>query len=273
MRFFCFIFLLPIVLLSATFAKADLDERCQYDQLKERSEAIGRNQWALKCGYIKSNSMVAAMNAEGTYIVFTNGRFGGGRGNKDVPASADASCVDGLIKQGFCFVGCYTPAQKLDFDGSDLGIAEAHAAQISHISSMTVESSPAELSFSAQKIKSFVAGKTAEDIIVITTDKGQEVQVTSDHPMVDEKGIIVKARDIAVGSSLLGADGEPSKVIARKTMPYQGEVWNVRPASTNKQENILIVEGLLTGSHRFQSQWSEELTRLFMRSEADISGL
>ena len=63
-------------LLFATLGKADLEDRCRFDKLASKAQSVGRNQWSQKCGYIKSQAMLNAMNAEGTYLVFANARLG-----------------------------------------------------------------------------------------------------------------------------------------------------------------------------------------------------
>lgn len=260
-------------LMASSSARADLDERCKYDQLHQRSQGIGRNNWAKKCGYIKSQDMLNAINEEGTYLVFSNGRLGGGQGNLNVPDNTDAPCVSGLIKQGFCYTGCYTPEQRLSFSAGEFAIAEAYAEHQQLVTVLAPESRAEQFQFSEQPIKSYVRGETDELILILRTDAGQQLKVTMDHPLVDASGNIIKARDVGVGTVLLSASGEHVAVVERQADRYTGMVWNIRPASTTKLDNILIAEGLLTGSHRFQSQWSDELTRLYFRSEADISGL
>jgi hypothetical protein len=254
-------------------ALADLEERCRYDQLASRSDATGRNQWAHKCGYIKSPAMLNALNSEGTYIVFSNGRKGGGSGNKDVPITEDAACVEGLIKQGFCFTGCYAPEQALRFSVGTVAIAAAYGEKLQQVESLAANSRADDISFMAQPIKSYIAGETKENLISFSTDRGNNLRVTAEHPLVEASGMLVKARTLHVGSRLLTAEGEIATITELSTTPYEGKVWNVRPRSQNKQENILIAEGLFTGSHRFQSQWSDDITRLYFRSEANISGL
>ncbi len=273
MKFVPLVVFTGFALCLTTIAMADLDERCRFDQLQSRSLATERNQWSRKCGYIKSDAMLEAMNSEGTYLVFSNGRLGGGGGNLNVPADKQAACISGLIKQGFCFAGCYTPGQRLTFINADEEISAAYHAKRELISALAVDTKPATLSFSEQKISSFIAGETSEEVLTITSEGRHQLTVTLEHPLVLAAGTIIKARDVALGDYLLTAEGEAAAVVSIVREHFTGKVWNVRPASHNKLENILIAEGLLSGSQRFQSQWSGEITRLYQRSETDISGL
>jgi hypothetical protein len=273
MKAFQLLLVVPLLLITSFDARADLEERCRYDQLRSRSQAQGRNLWAQKCGYIKSSSMIEAMNAEGTYMVFTNGRLGGGNGGFNVPAEVNAPCIQGLEKQGFCYSGCYTPDQRLQFLDEELAIAQAYASQLSQVTALSTDSRRGSLVFSEQKVKSYIKGKTNEKVLTLTTADNHRLTVTREHPMVSGRGEIVKASQLKVGDTLLSANGETATLTEISEKDFSGDVWNIRPHSQLKQENIIIAAGLLSGSHRFQTQWSDEVTRLYFRSEADISGL
>jgi hypothetical protein len=243
--------------------------------ITDRTDAVGRNEWAQKCGYITTHAMLNIMNSEGTYIVFSNGRAGGGSGDYDVPVRAEKPCNNNLIKQGFCYTGCYAPSQKMDFFGEVSEISHAYSKNIQEVNALSADSRSDDIlmNFAPQKIKSYVAGETKEDLIHFTSDLGNQLSVTFDHPLVGISGNIIKAKDLHEGNYLLAADGRLARIISKRIVPFEGKVWNIRPLSQNKRENILIADGILTGSHRFQSQWSDDITRLYFRTEADISGL
>ncbi|WP_163989793.1 Hint domain-containing protein [Pyxidicoccus caerfyrddinensis] len=270
--------LLLFVGLSST-ASAQLATRCyQDDQLTTYELGMGRNAWARKCGYA-STYQETNMNMEGEYIVFAHGCSAypsipaGSDCQFYVPTSEAAACIAGLYKLGKCYVGCYTPGEKLVFNGEFTGIADAYATGKVTVAGLTRDSESFAPRFSEQPIRTFIVGDTKEDIFLLKTSAGHEVQVTSEHPMVDESGTVVKAKTLKVGDKLLTAEGKKVTLTSVSVFAYEGQVWNVQPASHDKKENILNVEGLLTGSVRFQNEWAQESFRLSLRDDFDTQGL
>jgi hypothetical protein len=270
--------LLLFVGLSST-ASAQLNYRCfQDDQLTTVELGAGRNAWARKCGYANT-TQEAYMNSEGEYIVFSQGCYSypsipaGSDCKFFVPASEGAACIYGLAKLGKCYVGCYTPSEQLVFDGEFLGIEDAYQKGKVSVAGLSLDAAPNAIRFDEQPIRTYVVGDTKEDIFLLETSAGHNVQVTSEHPMVNGDGTVVKAKTLKVGDTLLSADGKKVELTRISVFAYEGKVWNVQPASHEKKENILNVEGLLTGSVRFQNEWAQESFRLQLRDDFDTQGL
>ncbi|PTL75323.1 hypothetical protein DAT35_55715 [Vitiosangium sp. GDMCC 1.1324] len=260
-------------------AMAQHTTRCtQDDWLMTADAGRGRNQWAVKCNYIKQTK-ADYLNADGEYVVFINGcnTFPhvptGSTCQLFVPADANAPCQAGLIYLGTCVVGCYTPKQRLAFNGIRTAIEEAYQAHTSSVTGLSTESTRSLLKFSEQPIQSFVSGEANEEIIVLETADGRRLEVTQEHPLVNAQGDMVRARTLKAGDLLLGADGLPVALVNVSTFHYRGKVWNVRPLSTVKTENILDAEGLLSGSIRFQNAWADDSFRLLLRDSFNVSGL
>lgn len=266
-----FVALAPLfVLLSAAPAQAgdgNLFTRCANDQLFSSAQAQGRNAWAKKCGYMTQQQHDMA-NVMDMYLVFTTGKYGG---NPNVPADATKPCLGGLIPLGLCVKGCYTPDQSLEFSGQPMGIEAAyHDAEVATVSALTEEATLSNLEYAEQPIQAFVAGETEEKIFVLRGANGATLEVTSEHPMVLADGSMVVAADLLVGDELLTRDGEPVELVDIDTRRYAGTVWNIQPESKHKQENILVAQGFLTGSVRFQNEWADELWRLMRRQSIEL---
>jgi hypothetical protein len=249
-----------------TTASADMFARCSEDQLTTTEQAVGRNAWANKCGYISEN-MENLANMEGLYLVFTTGSYGG---SPNIPVVESANCIDGLQPLGLCMKGCYTPEQELLFDGEPLSIEKAYYLEAPSVTALTADATVGDLEFGEQPIHAFTAGETDESIFVLEGDGGQVLRVTEKHPMVLDDGTVVPARSLSPGDVLYGADGEPIELVSVKVVPYEGYVWNVEPRSEVKAENILVAEGYLTGSVRFQNEWADEVYRLLRRNDVKL---
>lgn len=267
-----------MVLIAPSLATAQLQTRCFTDDwITTAAAGQGRNAWAVKCGYTDATRAVYAdMFSE--YQVFSDGCnqypnvTAGSTCKTFVPVDPNAACIGGLTKLGFCVVGCYTGGQRLVFDGQYLGIESAYQGGATTVAGLSPESTAGALRFTEQSIQSFVAGDTKEDIWVLQGVDGRRIEVTSEHPMVDASGRVVRARTLQAGDALLGADGSVVTLSDVSVVPFVGKVWNVRPWSTDKLENILDAEGFLSGSVRFQNEWASDDYRLGLRDDADVSG-
>jgi len=255
---------------ASSIASADLTARCTEDPLGV-ADAQGRNAWAANCGYI-TPAAVPIYNDDGVYIVFTAG-CGHAGCSPYIPISPGDACIFGLTKLGYCEAGCYTPEQKVMFDGAYTGIMNAYDAGANTVTALTEGSTLRNMSFAEQPIHTYVAGETTETIFVLKDQQGDTLKVTSEHPLVRADGSLVKARMLQPGDVLAKADGDVARLTEVTTLPFSGMVWNVQPASHNKTENILAAEGFLTGSVRFQNEWADDVFRLSLRDDLDVSGL
>jgi hypothetical protein len=263
----------------STTASAQLSARCSLDdQLTTVPSAQGRNAWSRKCGYI-SASREAYLNGENEYQVYTNACSNypqvqaGSTCTQYVPDDVNAACLQGLVKLGSCVTGCFTPTQRVDFAGRELTVPEAYAQGQKDVTALTPSARPGLLTYANQPIRAFIAGDTQEDIFLLKTREGRSLEVTAEHPMLMGDGTMVKARTLKVGDQLLGANGQMLTLSAVTVFNFKGQVWNVRPQSKDKAENIMSAEGFLTGSVRFQNEWAADDYRLSLRDEFDVSGL
>ncbi|WNG23275.1 hypothetical protein F0U62_03955 [Cystobacter fuscus] len=263
----------------STSAVAQLSARCSLDdQLTTVTAAQGRNAWSRKCGYI-SASREAYLNAENEYQVYTNACSNypqvtaGSTCTQYVPDTEAAACIAGFIKLGSCVTGCFTPTQRVDFAGREMTVPQAYENGMKEVTALTPASQPGLLSYANQPIRAYVAGDTQEDIFLLKTREGRSLEVTAEHPMLMGDGTMVKARTLKVGDELLGANGKTLTLSSVTVFNFKGQVWNVRPQSTDKAENIMSAEGFLTGSVRFQNEWAADDYRLSLRDEFNVSGL
>lgn len=263
----------------SSIASAQLTARCSEDPLGV-TDAQGRNNWAYNCGYITQTAR-DFYNSDADYIVFTVG-CGHAGCSPFIPVTATAACTipglpgappNQLTTLGFCKAGCYTPEQKVLFNGAYSGVQHAYESHKTTVTGLIAGSTLRDMSFAEQPIQTYVAGDTTEDIFVLKDKRGDTVKVTSEHPMVLADGTVVKAKTLKKGDRLAKADGTTSRLTEVKTFSFTGTVWNVEPASHDKTENILVGQGFLTGSVRFQNEWADEVFRLSRRDDLDVSKL
>lgn len=255
--------------LAPQVASADLYTRCAEDQLSI-TQAKGRNAWAKKCGFIDADEQ-AFYDMKALYVVFNKGSWTGNPAPV-IPVDATKPCINGIMAAGNCKAGCYTPTQELLFGGESMSIERGYQSDQPTLTALTADSTPEALAFGEQAIDSFVAGETQEDIFILHGDGGQHLEVTAHHPMVLMDGALIAADSVVPNDVLLGADGEPVTLVKVEKVSFTGTVWNVQPESTDKRENILVAEGFLTGSVRFQNEWAADVYRLTRRDKIRLPG-
>ena len=245
-------------LVSSTNALAHI-ERCNTDVIADEARMKGRNAWARKCGYV-SRELENAANIASHYWSFAS---------VQAPFNEAAPCHSGLATAGMCPKGCFTGSQKIKFNGLYIPIAEAISI------APTTYTSLAQGSLLEQEVNltDFVLGDTKEQILVIATEKGRRIEVTAGHPMVLYDGELTPARSLAVGHSLLDEDLSEDKIKSIEPYSYEGKVYNIMSQSKIKEENLVISEGLITGSIRFQNEWADEQFRLLTRKTINIDQL
>jgi hypothetical protein len=101
-------------------------------------------------------------------------------------------------------------------------------------------------------------------IFTITTRSGGQLKVTDKHPVLEGNGRIVQAQSIKVGNRLIKPDGTRDEVVSVTQTDYFGKVYNLKPASTNRVANILIAQGFLVGSSRFQNDDVDFINRIIL---------
>ncbi|WP_141332342.1 Hint domain-containing protein [Myxococcus sp. AB025B] len=278
MKRLSYLVVLACAVLSTT-ASAQLSTRCfTDDQLTTYTLSQGRNNWSFKCGYI-TQAKRDFLNSEGEYQVYASGCYSFAATGPTatctffIPADENAPCIAGLVKLGTCVTGCYTAQEKVSFGGEYWPIADAYASGVRTVTALTKDASLVAPTTGEQAIRAFVAGDTVEDVFALQTVDGRRVEVTSEHPMVLATGEMVKAKTLQAGDVLLGVRGEKVELQDVSVFRYEGTTWNVQPLSKEKIENVLDVEGLLTGSVRFQNEWADDHYRLSVRDEASVDGL
>jgi hypothetical protein len=158
----------------------------------------------------------------------------------------------------YCESSCYTPDQNLRFSTGDVNILEAANALRDDL---VVLSSDATLDSPSTKV-SRVYSYTRElrdakmPIWKVTTASGASLSITAEHPVLvsnGQDGRLIKAEKLREGDDLVKADGTPDPIVHIEKTSYFGKVYNIKPTATEHVSNILIAQGLLVGSARFQN--------------------
>ncbi len=186
------------------------------------------------------------------------------------PTDPSASCtsLNGFTLVGFCTSGCFTRDQTVLFPGGFVEIARAHEAHFSSAVTLSSQSSLGHLSYSTTGIDYYTVSDVDQwqEIVELQTTGNHHLKVTTNHPMLLANGNMVRADQLQNGMSLLNEAGEPEVLVNVSRSNYFGKVYNLRMRSPNLQENIVVAQGLLTGTSFYQNEGQEYLNRLVLRS-------
>jgi hypothetical protein len=180
-----------------------------------------------------------------------------------VPANTG---VSGFYVNGYCVSSCYLPDQQIAFEGGNVGILDAMNQLRTGVTTLTPKSTLNSIKTHTDEVASYTHDirEAKQVIFTITTKSGGQLKVTDKHPILEGDGRIVQARSIKVGNRLLKPDGTRDEVVSVTQSDYFGKVYNIKPASTNRVANILIAQGFLVGSSRFQNDDVDFINRIIL---------
>lgn len=166
-----------------------------------------------------------------------------------------------------CVSGCYTPEQHLLFKSGYEGIRDAMTSNAGIIQVVTSDSSLGHPQLQESEIESYTAdiAPSWQDVLDLTTLSGKEVTVTTNHALLDSAGDMREASSFKVGESLVQADGTPDPIIQIRARNYYGKVYNIQPKSRDPLNNIVVAQGLLSGTVYYQNAGVRDLNRQLFR--------
>jgi hypothetical protein len=166
----------------------------------------------------------------------------------------------------YCESSCYAPDQKLQFSTGEVNIVDAMKDKRDDVVTLSADATLDNLSTQTSKVFSYTSEtRDSEHIIFkLTTASGGKLSVTNEHPMVTSEGRLVQAQKLKVGEELLKADGTPDAITSVQKTTHFGKVYNIKPESTDHVSNILIAQGYLVGSARFQNDDVDYMNRVLL---------
>ncbi len=178
---------------------------------------------------------------------------------------ADTS-VTGFFVLGFCVAGCYTPDQQISFASGDEPIASALDSLRTGVKTLTPDSTLEHVKLKTDDVLSYSRDirDSSQVIFDIRTKSGGQLRVTDKHPVLVGDGRLVEASTLKAGTKLIKADGSRDEIVSATPTSYFGKVYNLKPTATNRVANIIIAQGFLVGSSRFQNEDVDYINRIIL---------
>lgn len=166
----------------------------------------------------------------------------------------------------YCESSCFTPEQRVLFSAGEVPILEALQQGREDIMTLSPDATLDDLQLTQGKVYSYTAEtRDSEHIIYqVRTVTGGELKVTSEHPVVTSEGQLVQAQQLNVGDELLRQDGTPDRIVSVEKSTHFGKVYNLKPESREQVSNVLVAQGFLVGSARFQNDDVEYMNRIIL---------
>ena len=258
-------------------AKTILQQRCAEDSLTVE-QAEGRIDWAIECKHLPAAQRHHLMHfhdfdeLKGRPLYPTWAMPDGSNPhNFKAPFQKNAPCMEipaNYELHGFCTSSCYTPEQRILFSEGYKPILHAKEQKLETVIGLDESSSMGDIRLKSLQVRSYVEEirETNMEIIIFLTADGGELKVTDNHPLVDGNGEMREAKTFDVGDKLVRVTGETVAITNIKTINYFGKVYNLDPKSEGIEENLLVAEGFITGSARYQAIDLQDLNRAVLRS-------
>jgi hypothetical protein len=245
---------------------------CSFMQAGEvtMDKVRAQNNYAARCNKI-TQAYADDLSRQGKYVIFAD------PSHSSMPLieffSPSAQCSLSGPVAGVCARDCYTPSQQLSFEGSLMSIERAYQSKAATVTALTLDATPEQMSYAEQPIEEITTGSLNEKLLILEGENGRRLEVSSNHAIVAADGSVVPANTLREGDGILDQYWHVVPLLKIQTREYEGTVMNILPQSREKKENILIAEGFLTGSMRFQNQWARQSFRLMLRDNLDVTGL
>jgi hypothetical protein len=186
--------------------------------------------------------------------------------NYPCPSSSSVAPIDTT-----CYTGCYRADQRilLDRAGKYQDILSAKNNLAPKIAVLTQSSTVQNLKLTNAPVGRFLESKNNEHeiLIHIETELGIKLVVTLNHPLLDATGVMREASKLKVHDQLLRIDGRADAIKSIKREAFYGKVYNVAPLSPDPSDNLLVAEGVITGSHNYQTELYQFINRVVLRSQ------
>ncbi|HRK03112.1 MAG TPA: hypothetical protein PLH57_10655 [Oligoflexia bacterium] len=212
---------------------------------------------------VQDEKIVPQFSIENTYD------NGGTEARYVAPTSESAACdwPEGFGLAAMCVGGCYTPEQIVLFSDGYKEIGSVIGGPGLELVTVHRESTSDSLKFTITPLEAMIASLQEgwNSIVEIQTLSGKMLRVTANHPMLTAKGVMVRADHLGESDLLVNEQGEPEAILAIAAGNYYGKVYNVQPATGDLLENIVVSNGLLTGSNYYQNEGVQNLNRQLLR--------
>jgi hypothetical protein len=186
------------------------------------------------------------------------------------PPASGTTCVAlpaQAVNVGLCVAGCYVEGTALQFADGPMGIKAAALSDKANLVTLAPDATLDNITLIDNQVDRYTTDvvEAKQTIYTLRMQSGGQLRVITEHPLLGPDGVIRQAQALKVGDSLVRADGKPDPIVSVQVDSVFGKVYNVRPVTTDYTSNIIIAEGYLNGSLRYQNEFLDTINSLILR--------
>ncbi|OCQ20768.1 hypothetical protein A7985_13270 [Pseudoalteromonas luteoviolacea] len=237
----------------------ELKKRCDIQDSLTPFEALGRNDWSLRCKRLSPR----------TYDFNVNDDYGNRRtlpyyptysksGNFAdwiaAPRVKMASCDNhGYNQMYHCRSISHFDSAQLLFAPGELTVYDAYTQQVQQLVIVDERATLDDLYYREETVS--ITAKKAPvqqvDVITIHTQSGKTLRVTQDHPLLLAEGILKNAQYLSTQDTLIAQNGELDNITSITTSTIAAQRYNTQlntlDAEHQGKSHIVITQGFLSG--------------------------
>lgn len=191
----------------------------------------------------------------------------------DIPGSAyqyGNNCTalpDGTWNVGLCVAGCFPADAQVTFAEGDVEIKEAYDKGRLDLVTLSPEASLDELDYIENQVEAYTVDivEAWQTIYTFDMKSGGRLRVTDAHPVLVADGTMRVAKSLEVGDSLVRADGSEDPIADVQVDRFFGKVYHVKPTTLDYSSNIIVAQGYLNGSARYQNEFLDMVNGVILR--------
>ncbi len=177
------------------------------------------------------------------------------------------ACIAGKYR-GWCACGCFDPATMISVFGS---LGAAKAVEIAEnpgdyvLEHLEDSSEVGSFSVGLAAIRFSTSGKEAKPLVVIETEDGRTLKVTTKHAIMTAHGEMIKAEKVTPDTLLLDQLGYPVAIKSLRSEVFKGNVVNFRVNVEKPVEHVIFAEHLAVGDQAWQSTLEDLQNQVLIR--------
>ncbi|MBQ4811724.1 hypothetical protein J8M20_10270 [Pseudoalteromonas luteoviolacea] len=244
---------------ATTDLSAIAKKRCGIQDSLHVFEALGRNDWALRCRHLSPR----------TYDWFVNDDFGNRREHPIYPSfTKPGNFADWIaaprVKMASCETHGYSPiiscvsnknfdTTPFTFASGEFTIYDAYTQQVQQLVVVDEQATLDNLHYREDTV-SITAKKVPVqqiDVMTIHTQSGKTLRITQDHPLLLAEGKLKNAQYLSTQDTLIAHDGELDQITSITTSTVTAQLYttqlNTLDAAREGKTQLVITQGFLSG--------------------------
>ncbi|KZN61406.1 hypothetical protein [Pseudoalteromonas luteoviolacea] len=253
-----------------------IDKRCYVEDRLTYFEALGRNDWSLRCKYLSYRSydynVYDDWGNRRTALYFSS-YYKPGNFNDwfAAPRVKNYSCENyqyrGMVT---CLSDKAFGSSSLLFAPGERAIYDAYTQEVKQLIVVDETSTLESINLTEQlvSINSEKRDVGQVSIVKIITSSGQELVVTNEHPLLTSKGVLKNAQYLTSHDKLIRKDGMFDEIVSIESSEVTAQLFssniNFKDAVQAGKSHLVVTQGFLSG-YLVEDRSKEMSQRLAMR--------